>query len=105
MKNIAEDHMNLAGRTFRAISNSANGSLNTDTEMRFESDDGIVAGEIQAGRAQARFTDVEGSPIRMNLDWQWLTGDQSSGQSEWVLVSTRPTTDQTSAATNSFTTS
>ena len=24
--------------------------------------------------------------LRMYLDWQWLTGDQSKGQSEWLLV-------------------
>ena len=32
--------MNLTGVTFRAVANSKNGSLNTETEMRFTSDDG-----------------------------------------------------------------
>jgi hypothetical protein len=111
--------MNLAGTTFRAVSNSENGSLNTQTEMRFTSDDGLVignysggtivaghvlgkrvdasqveflyhgattAGEVQAGKASARFALDEANRMRMYLDWQWLTGDQSSGQSEWLLA-------------------
>ena len=111
--------MNLAGITFRAISNSKNGSLNSETEMRFTSDDGIVignysggtiiaghvlgkrigesememlyhgatiSGEIQAGKARARFALDKANRMRMYLDWQWLTGDQSKGQSEWLLV-------------------
>jgi hypothetical protein len=28
---------------------------------------------------------VAAAPLRMHLDWQWLTGDQSKGTSEWVL--------------------
>jgi hypothetical protein len=41
--------MNLAGKTFRAVSNSKNGNLNTETEMRFTSDDGIVVGVYSGG--------------------------------------------------------
>ena len=41
--------MNLAGRTFRAVSNSENGSLNTETEMRFTSDEEIVVGNYSGG--------------------------------------------------------
>ena len=111
--------MNLAGITFRAMSNSKNGSLNSETEMRFTSDDGIIIGnysggtivaghilgkrigesememlyhgatingEIQAGKARARFALDKANQMRMYLDWQWLTGDQSKGQSEWLLV-------------------
>jgi hypothetical protein len=111
--------MNLAGTTFRVISNSKHGSVNTETEMRFTSDDGIVigrysggtvmaghvlgkrlgesememlyhsmntSGEIQAGKAHGRFALDEAGRMRMLLDWQWLTGDESSGQSEWLLV-------------------
>lgn len=111
--------MNLAGTTFRAVSNSKNGSLNTETEMHFTSDEGIVignysggtivaghvlgkhlselevemlyqgattSGEMQAGKAQARFALDKENQMRMYLDWQWLTGDQSKGQSEWLLV-------------------
>jgi hypothetical protein len=109
--------MNLTNTTFRALSNSHHGTTNTETEMRFTSDDDIVIGEysggavvaghvigkhlgesgmellyhsvntggvIQAGQAHARFAlDGEGR-MHMYLDWQWLTGDRSKGQSEWV---------------------
>ena len=111
--------MNLAGHTFRAVANSRNGSLNSETEMRFTADAGIVvgnysggtiaaghvlgkrlseselemlyqgattSGEVKAGKAHARFVlDAEGR-MCMHLDWQWLTGDQSKGQSEWIQV-------------------
>ena len=112
--------MNLAKTTFRAISNSKHGSINTETEMRFTSDDDLVIGnysggtvveghvlgkrinesamemlyhsanangEMQAGKAHARFEQNREGRICMYLDWQWLTGDQSKGQSEWLLVS------------------
>ena len=105
--------------TFRAVSNSENGSLNTDTEMRFTSDDGVVVGnysggtimaghvlgkhvgeselemlsqgattngDVQAGRAHATFILDEDDRMRMSLEWQWLTGDGSSGRSEWIRV-------------------
>lgn len=111
--------MNLAGTTFRAVSNSSTGSLNTETEMRFTADEEIVigtysggtivaghilgkrvseselemlyqgatvSGQVQAGKAHASFAlDADGQ-VHMHLDWQWLTGDQSNGQSEWLLV-------------------
>lgn len=109
--------MNLAGTTFRAVANSENGSLNTQTEMRFTRDDGIVVasydggtiavghvlgkwlgedeldmlyqgattgGDVQAGTARATFSLDEQGRTRMHLDWRWLTGDGSSGRSEWV---------------------
>ena len=112
--------MNLKGKTFRAVSNSAHGSINTDTKMQFTSDKGVVAadykggtivtghvlgkrvnesemellylsatisGEVKAGKAHARFTLGKDKKICMHMDWQWLTGDHSSGQSEWVQVS------------------
>lgn len=41
--------MNLAGTTSRAVSNSENGSLNTETEMRSTSDEGIVVGNYSGG--------------------------------------------------------
>ncbi len=111
--------MNLAGKTFRAVSNSENGSLNTETEMHFTSDEEIVAGnysggtivaghvlgkhvgeselemlyqgatssgEVEAGKAHARFAPDDEGRMRMYLDWQWLTGDRSSGRSEWILT-------------------
>lgn len=45
--------MNLSGKTFRAVSNSKNGSLNAETEMRFTSDDGIVVGTYSGGTIAA----------------------------------------------------
>ena len=45
--------MDLSGTTFRAVSNSKNGSLNTETEMRFTSDDGIVVGTYSGGTIAA----------------------------------------------------
>ena len=111
--------MTLTGKTFRAIANSRNGSISTDTTMTFVSEDerailGVYAGgtitngqvlarrkddctiemlyqcvttsyEMKAGRALARFSDMPDKPLCMHLDWQWLTGDQSGGVSEWVL--------------------
>jgi hypothetical protein len=111
--------MNLAGKAFRATSNSSNGNLNTETVMRFTSDDGIVVGMYSggtiavghvlakrtsaqdlemlyqgvtrdgahnAGKARATFASDEQGRLHMYLDWQWFTGDQSKGQSEWVLI-------------------
>jgi hypothetical protein len=111
--------VNLAGMTFRAVSNSKNGHLNSETEMRFTADDGIVVGtygggtivvghvlgkrtsatELEvlyhgattdgtqsAGTAHATFSPDSEGRLHMHLDWQWLTGDRSKGQSEWILV-------------------
>ena len=111
--------MNLAGKVFRAVSNSKNGQSSTETEMRFTSDDGIVTGVYgggtiavghvlakrvsesamdmlyhgatkdgaqNAGKAHAIFSQDNEGRVRMHLDWHWLTGDQSKGQSEWILV-------------------
>jgi hypothetical protein len=41
--------MNLSGTTFRAVSNSKNGSLNTETEMRFKTDSDVVTGDYSGG--------------------------------------------------------
>jgi hypothetical protein len=111
--------MKLTGLAFKAVANSKNGSLNTETIMRFTSDEPVIVGtygggtivaghvlakrlgeselemlyqgatttgQVQAGKAHAHFrTNVDGR-LAMFLEWQWLTGDHSSGQSEWVLV-------------------
>ena len=111
--------MTLAGKTFRAIANSSNGTISTDTTMTFVSEDergilGVYAGgtirtgqlvarwksdgtlemlyqcvtlsdELKAGRALARFSHMSDKTLCMHLDWQWLTGDQSEGVSEWML--------------------
>jgi hypothetical protein len=113
--------MTLAGKTFRAIANSSNGTISTDTTMTFVSEDerGILAvyaggtirtgqvvarrkddstvemlyqcvtlsHELKAGRALARFSHTPEKKLCMHLDWQWLTGDQSGGVSEWMLES------------------
>jgi hypothetical protein len=110
--------MSLAGSTFRAVANSTNGTLNTDTTMTFVSEDqtsilgvyrggtirtgNVVAtrkspstiemlyqcvtasGELKAGRAVGTFTRNTDGTLGMHLDWQWLTGDQSKGTSEWI---------------------
>jgi hypothetical protein len=114
--------MNLTGKTFRAVSNSKNGHLNTETEMRFTSDNGVVTGTYgggtiaighvlakrisesememlyhgatkdgahNAGKALATFSSDDDGHMHMHLDWQWLTGDQSKGQSEWILADDR----------------
>lgn len=111
--------MKLTGLAFKAVANSKHGSLNTETIMRFTSDDDVIVanysggtivvghvlakriadselemlyqgatttGQIQAGKANARFRPNADGRMSMYLAWQWLTGDRSSGQSEWVLV-------------------
>jgi hypothetical protein len=111
--------MKLTGLAFKAVANSKNGSLNTETVMRFTSDDPVIVGtysggtivvghvlakrlgeseiemlyqgatidgQVQAGKARAQFRPNVAGRVSMFLDWQWLTGDRSPGQSEWVLV-------------------
>lgn len=111
--------MNLTGLAFRAVANSKHGSINSETIMRFASDDGLIigsysggtivaghimakrlaeseiemlyqgatdAGQVQAGKAHATFRPNAEGRMSMYLEWQWLTGDRSSGQSEWVLI-------------------
>ncbi|MFK7848187.1 MAG: hypothetical protein AB8G77_23060 [Rhodothermales bacterium] len=111
--------MNLADKTFRAVSNSTNGSIDGETEIRFSADEAFVIGNysggavvtghvlgkrindvelellyqgatseglIQAGKAHAVFKAAPDGTMHMYLDWQWLTGDQSKGQSAWRLV-------------------
>ncbi len=41
--------MNLEGKTFRAVSNSENGSINGDTEIRFSADGAFVVGSYSGG--------------------------------------------------------
>ena len=43
-----------------------------------------VTGELKAGRALASFHRDAGALLHMHLDWQWLTGDQSTGSSQWI---------------------
>ena len=74
--------MNLAGTTFRAVSNSENGSLNTETEMRFSSDDGIVVGTygggtIAVGQVLGKHTDE--SELEMLYQGATTSGDVQAG--------------------------
>lgn len=42
------------------------------------------SGELVAGKANVSFSGEE--PLRMQLNWRWLTGDLSSGISNWIEV-------------------
>jgi hypothetical protein len=41
--------------------------------------------ELKAGRASATFIRDDKEQLWMHLDWQWLTGDKTTGQSQWML--------------------
>lgn len=43
-----------------------------------------ISGDLVAGKAEVSFSGNE--PLRMQLNWQWLTGDLSSGTSNWIEV-------------------
>jgi hypothetical protein len=43
-----------------------------------------VSSELKAGRALASFHCDSDDRMHMHLDWQWLTGDQSKGTSQWI---------------------
>lgn len=43
-------------------------------------------GQLTAGRATVSLVTVPGRPSEMHLQWQWLTGDLSSGVSKWRQV-------------------
>jgi|SRR5690554_1270920 len=43
-----------------------------------------ASGELVAGTANASFSGHES--LRMQLNWHWLTGDLSSGTSNWIEV-------------------
>jgi len=45
-----------------------------------------VDGELVAGRAIVKLTSDNSDSLQMQLHWQWLTGDQSSGISSWTEV-------------------
>src|SRR5262245_18129384 len=56
----------------------------SEIEMLYQG--ATTAGQVQAGKARAQFRPNADGRMSMYLEWQWLTGDRSSGQSEWVLV-------------------
>lgn len=111
--------MNLAGKRFFAQANTANGTIDTDTQMHFTEDADVIiatysggsivtghvlarwSGEmridmcyhcltasdaIQAGKAKAYFDRTSDGRLAMRLDWQWLTGDRTKGESYWVAA-------------------
>jgi len=42
------------------------------------------SGELVAGKAIVQLTKAEKNRFKMQLNWQWLTGDRSSGVSVWA---------------------
>lgn len=43
-------------------------------------------GSMAAGQASGRIVPDETGTLRIYLKWQWLTGDRSAGESEWVQI-------------------
>lgn len=76
--------MTLAGKTFRAIANSSNGTLNTDTTMTLVSEDesGILGvyrgGTIRSGRVVARRR-ID-STVEMLYHCVTVSGELKAGQ-------------------------
>ena len=58
----------------------------SESEMELLYLSATIGGEVKAGKAHAKFSRGDDKKLHMHMDWQWLTGDHSSGQSEWVLV-------------------
>ena len=42
--------------------------------------------ELKAGKAIAEISLTEKDKIKLKLDWQWLTHDQSTGKSEYLEI-------------------
>lgn len=40
--------------------------------------------ELKAGKAIATITFSKNNKLKLNLDWQWLTGERDSGNSEYI---------------------
>ena len=47
---------------------------------------GSASGEMKAGHGRATFAADSQGRLRMFIEWQWLTGDHTTGHSEWVEV-------------------
>lgn len=45
-------------------------------------------GELVAGKAIVHLSVGGSNKLKMELNWQWLTGDLSSGTSQWVEINT-----------------
>ena len=109
--------LHLEGRRFLAQANSANGTIDTETEMHFTQDADVIlatysggsivdgrvlarwvsqthidmcyhcltaSDALQAGKAKGHFDRTSDGRLAMRLDWQWLTGDRTSGESYWI---------------------
>ncbi len=82
--------MTLAGRTFRAIANSANGSINTDTTLSFtEEKDGTVfgvysGGTIRHGSVVANWRTATG--LEMLYHCVTVTGELRAGHALGVIA-------------------
>lgn len=46
-------------------------------------------GKMSAGKATVSFALATASKTQMQLHWQWLTGDLSSGSSKWIEVNAK----------------
>ena len=46
-----------------------------------------LAGKTFRAIANSSHGTISTDTLCMHLDWQWLTGDQSGGVSEWMLES------------------
>ncbi len=43
--------------------------------------------ELKAGKAKAKISYSEDGRIKLNLDWEWLTGEKTEGKSEYIETS------------------
>lgn len=41
---------------------------------------------LKAGKATAQFTELEDGRVSMSLNWQWIDGDASTGQSRYEEI-------------------
>lgn len=55
-----------------------------DGELRMLYHALTISDELVAGQADVSISEQD--PLRMQLKWQWLTGDLSSGVSNWIEV-------------------
>lgn len=75
---------NYAGGTISVGDVLAKRVENAELEMLYHG--ATTSGEQNAGKARARFVQDNNGRTHMCLDWEWLTGDGSQGQSEWLLI-------------------
>jgi len=83
----SDDHLvigSYSGGTI--VTGSVLGKRVSESELELLYHGANTKGEVAAGKAHARFAPDQEGRTHMYLDWQWLTGDQSKGQSEWVRV-------------------